>query len=213
MHRQTITHAIAGLLMGLALGALAIGPAGCAGDFYVEASPDPDCPKPPPAEQPPAEPFEVYGIRLAPLVQTFDDGTVVIDRGRFYDLERSEPCTVQQLAGQPPRCLPLFVHDPKPGYFADQDCTLPVVIVDDCEHLPGYVLVSTSDGASCDLPSHLRPLAAAITKDVVYTVNAMGTCVGTTASALWPDSLVLTVGGIISVDKFVSVVSAEPVNP
>lgn len=209
MHRKIITHAIAGTLMGLAIGALAIGPAGCADVVTETVCCEPPAPVPvPPDPDQPTEPFELYGIRLAPLVTTFSDGTKVIERDRFYDIERDEQCSVVHVADGPSRCLPAFVWNSKPGNFADDACSQPVLVTDNCERLPRYARDESAKPWQACQPAKLEalyPLGEPI-EGTLYQLDPSGNCL---AKSPTPDAanVAMPLGEPIPLDAFVSVVA------
>jgi hypothetical protein len=206
MHRQTVRYAVAGILMGLAVGAIALGPVGCA-DVSVEPKPDPDCPVlTNPGETPPPS-FEAYGARLMPIVNTFSDGTISIERGHFWDSEREEPCSLVRIDGDASRCLPAFVWNSKPGWFADSSCSQPVLITDACAELPRYVRDESVAPWNVCQPAALdtlRALGEPIAGDVLYTLDPMNNCVAKD-DALGAVNVALPIGAPISLDAFVSV--------
>jgi hypothetical protein len=155
---------------------------GC-GQVDVTPGPDPDCPIAAPLEEP-ASPTGIYGGRLAPFRRVFDDGTSVVDPSRFWDSERGEACSFVRVEGGPGRCLPAFVWNSKPGWFADAACSAPVLITDACAELPRYARDETvMPWQACEPKAleALHPLAAPIAGDL-YALDPLGNCVAKTTT-------------------------------
>jgi hypothetical protein len=189
------TAMFAGTMLGLVA---------CA-EVDVQPKPDPDCPIPTnPGE---LAPFEAYGVRLMPIVNAFDDGTIRIERDRFWDSEREEPCSLVHIDGDASRCLPAFVWNSKPGWFADSSCSQPVLITDACAELPRYVRDESVAPWNVCQPAALdtlRHLGEPIAGDVLYTLDPMSNCVAKDG-ALGAVNVALPIGAPISLDAFVSV--------
>jgi hypothetical protein len=154
---------------------------GC-GQVDVAPGPDPDCPVAAPPEEPTA-PANVYGARLAPMWQTYSDGTKVVNPSRFWDSERGEACTFVKVEGGA-YCLPVFVWNSKPGWFADAACSKPVLITDACAELPRYARDETAKPWQVCEPKALEalhPLAAPIAGDL-YALDQIGNCVAKTTT-------------------------------
>lgn len=209
MHRLTIQTAAIATLAGLLLG-------GCLGDYTVTPGPDPDCPKPPPAEdQPPANDIDIYGTRLAPVWTLFDDGTRVREFGTFYDHLRGERCSVVHVKDQPSRCLPAFVWNSKPGKFTDAACSAAVVVVDNCAALPKYVRDESAKPWDVCAPHPLDVIyelgAALPPAALLYHVNPLGNCVQ--ADPIDPKNVAMPIGNPVPLDEFAAVITIEPAGP
>jgi hypothetical protein len=191
------TAMFAGTMLGLVA---------CA-EVDVQPKPDPDCPIPTtPGETPPAS-FEAFGARLVPIVNTFSDGTISIERGHFWDSEREEPCSLVHIDGDASRCLPAFVWNSKPGWFADAACSQPVLVTDACAELPRYTRDDSAKPYDVCEPKALgvlHPLGAPIAGDALYTLDPMSNCVAKDG-ALGAANVALPISDSIALDAFVAV--------
>lgn len=201
MHRHTKTTALVSTLAGLMLG-------GCLGDYHtspgeVVCCEAPDAGQPPPEPEQPSQP--IFGARLAPYLHVYSDGTTVHDPKRLWDTERDEACEFVEVAGGNAYCLPAFVWNTKPGWFADSRCTQEVAIVDACERLPRYLRDDTSKPWQTCEPrplEALRPLGEPLPMGAPLYSTSSGQCAQ--QSAVDTANAALPLGEPVPLGKFVS---------
>ncbi|WP_438039928.1 hypothetical protein [Sorangium sp. So ce128] len=136
---------------------------------------------------PDASAAPVSGSRLKARYRTTDDGAKVYDPSIWFDSERRELCVFLVAADGRERCVPYSGSvrmTSKSNYFADSNCTQPVVISTQKGCAPEYAQELFSSTTACEPAIRWRffSIGARLDLTSTYVLDSAGACKAQTAS-------------------------------